>query len=127
MSLNAVLNPRVVGMTFRMQFELLDDWIGSNFSEIYFTLRRYLPASTVPDDTDAGVLAQVTKTGGGITFPDVLNPQSGEVRIAPSVTRLWTPGDYYFDVKAIPTGGLDAEPIVRGTVPIVSTPTRSGP
>ncbi len=87
------------GDTLRRSFRLDGDWVGSDFAEVKFTLRRQLPVSTA---TDAGTV-QVTKTGGGITF-DVDDPALGYVVVAASALDQLATGDYHYDLQATVSG-----------------------
>jgi hypothetical protein len=114
------------GDGFRMTFTLENDWLGVNFDEMKFTVRKRIPPSSVTSDTDSDVLAQVTKTGGGITF-DPLDDTQGAAAVLSDVTTAWPGGArVYWDLQ----GQVNGDPkspytIGRGTFTVAGDVTRS--
>ena len=66
---NVKLDPQRRGTEFKYISTLKDGWTAPMFTGgILFTIRRVIPGSEVPDDSDPDVLAQVSVAGGGIVF-----------------------------------------------------------
>jgi hypothetical protein len=116
-----ILAPHVRGDSFDRTFGLTGEWLGAQFSQIKFTIRKKLPATA---DLDTDVLAQVTKTGGGIQF-DPLDDASGFVSIAASVTNLWEPGVYFWELQGTVAGSPQkVYTLESGKLNVVSDLTR---
>lgn len=108
------------GDTFSYEFTLSSGWSGATFSQVKFTIRRAIPASSVT--TDAGAAGQVTKTGGGITFTGG-DPDVGTVVIAPSVTNTWEATRHEWDLQGTTAGGT-VYTIDQGEIEVVGDVTR---
>lgn len=103
------LAPHVRGRTFRREFRLSGDAVGSDFDEIKFTVRQRLPDLTVADDASAA--AQVAMTNGDITF-DPSDEALGTIVIAAEATTAWKLGLHHWEL----TGRIDSDPVE--TIPL---------
>jgi hypothetical protein len=92
---------------------------------IRFTLRKRIPASTVLDDTDDDVVAQVSDApGGGIVFS---SETDFEVVIPGSLTNTWPLKPTHWDMQGIilATPNNRVLDIAWGTVPVQGDVGRS--
>ena len=112
------------GDDFDEPFALDNGWLSTNFDEFWFTVRSAIPASSVLDDTDAAVLAQVRFTGAspGITF-DVDNI-TGHVHIDKDVTRTWPATRLFWDLQGRLTTGK-VKTLNSGEIRVKGDVTRS--
>lgn len=119
------LRPYLRGGTFAFEFYLLNDWHEASFTGgMLWVARRYLPLETVPDDSDAGVLARIS-TDDGVTFDDVDDDTHGRVEVSYLVARLWPAAEYHWSLFGFVTGLGQAFPVVYGTFEVVAAPMRS--
>jgi hypothetical protein len=109
------------GTKFEYSNELDGDWVASMFTQFWFTIRKTIPNSDVVDDSDAGVVAQGTLTGGHIVFSDQTN---FTVRFTSLVTKTWPKKDCFFDMKGLAD---DVYLLSSGELPILGDVTRSAP
>lgn len=122
---NVILDPCRRGTRFRYSSTLEDGWTSSMFTGgILFTLRTRIPASSVVDDTDAGVVAQVSLADGGIVFSSAT---AFTVTIPASVTTNWPTKRLVWDMQGIITASPedDVEDIAAGSVVILGDVTRT--
>ena len=122
---NVKLDPQRRGTEFKYISTLKDGWTAPMFTGgILFTIRRVIPGSEVPDDSDPDVLAQVSVAGGGIVFT---NDTDFTVTIPGAVTKAWPAKQVFWDMQ----GSITAVPdnrvldIAAGTVVVVGDITRS--
>lgn len=119
------LAPQRRGAEFRYSSTLKTPWVASMFTGgILFTVRKRIPASTVLDDTDSDVVAQVSVAGGGIVFS---SETAFEVLIPGSVTKAWPATTLYWDMQGVITATPDNRvlDIAAGTVVVLGDVTRS--
>jgi hypothetical protein len=108
------------GDTFRRAFRLSDEWLGSQFSELKFTIRATLPTT----DADESLLAQATKTAGDITF-DADDGSLGYVVIPAETTTAWKPATYHWDLQAtVDDSPVRVYTIARGKLRVKADVTR---
>ncbi len=119
-----LLDPQRRGNPFRYSSALENSWVYTMFDGgILFTVRKRVPPSTVLDDTDADVVAQVSLAGGGIIFTSTT---AFTVLIPGSVTKLWPAKVLHWDMQGIVLGTPDSPyDIAAGTVPVLGDVTRT--
>jgi hypothetical protein len=121
--MSTALDPQRRGTEFKYTFTLGNSWTSSMFTGgLIFTLRTRIPASSVLDDTDAGVVAQASVAGGGITFSSTT---VGTVLIPGATTKLWPTGRLFWDLQGIVTIGARVLDVDAGTILIVGDITRT--
>jgi hypothetical protein len=97
----------VRGTDFEKSFTLSNGWTGSTFTGgVYMTIRRSVPASTVNDDTDDGVIDTASTATGEITFDGAV----GTILIPAARTKTWPTGKLRADLKGAFLSGA-VEPI----------------
>ncbi len=109
------------GDPFDRGFTLGNEWTGTDFEEMWFTLRATMPTSdSAANDDDA--VAQATLGGGSITVTGA----AGRVLLPSSSTRTW-PGAkrLYWDLQGRPTGDTNVYTIDSGDVLVAADVTRS--
>ncbi len=108
------------GTDFTYYFSLGNEWLGSMFDELKFTIRRRIPASNVLNDTN--IVGQASLSREQIVF-DIDNGALGTVFIPASKNRSWPLGIFPWDFKA--KVGDSIYTVDAGTVEIVGDLTRS--
>lgn len=106
------------GDTFRYTFALGNGYVGSDFSEMKFTLRTAITDSAVLDDT--GAVAQATLTDGDIVFSGA----NGTVLIAASDANGWSLGVLYWDLQGVIDANSEVVTLDSGTILIKGDVTR---
>lgn len=115
------LQPHTRGTRFRYRFGFGGGWTWSSFSEIKMTFRKSVPPST--ETTDTAAVAQITKTGGGLTVD--ADPAYFWATIPDSVNASWPLGMLLWDIKGTRTSDGSKDEIDEGDVEIRPDMTRS--
>ena len=108
------------GDPLELPFVLEDGFIGDDFSEIKFTVRKRLPASS--EITDASANGQAALTGGGIVMS---SDTEGTITILSAVTTTWSPGNYYWDLQGTLDSNDEPYTIDQGVLPVHADVTRA--
>jgi hypothetical protein len=111
------------GTEFSYSSSLTSGWTDATFTGgILFTLRRRLPASSIVDDTDTGVVHQASLANGQIAFSD---ETAFTVTIPASFTHQWPTEKLVWDMQGKITTGSRVLDIAAGTVLVVPDVTRT--
>lgn len=122
--MTTTLEPQRRGTTFRYRFSFGGDWVWSQFSEIYFTLRSSVPPST--ETTDTAAVAQASKTGGsvGSITVDPDDDGFGWVEFDASVTKTWPLGTLLWDLEGTRDSDGSVDALDDGDIEITPDMTR---
>jgi hypothetical protein len=93
----------------------------ASFSHYWCTARKRW-ATLEPDDLDDNVVGQITMAGGGIIALDGTRIQ---LNFPSATTRLWTLGEYVYDVQARLIADNEPYTLVRGKLTMRGVATQT--